>query len=555
VAEDLERWLRGEPITARRTAALRRAGKWVRRRPALAALLGVTVLAAASLLVGGLWYNTKLKAALVESRRSQARAEAISRFLIHDILEQAMPVENPRGKQLTVEEALDRAAAKIDGAFPGEPEVEASIRLTVGRVYDNLVLYEKAAPQLRKAHELLEEYLGPDHPETLEVAEALGDLLWSEGKLSEAEAGLRKTLEKCRRILGPDHPTTRSATHHLALVLRAQGRWAEGEQLARENLAAVRRAFGPEGDETLNAMDVLGQCLREEGQLDEAEGLFEQCLEIARRRSPGKPGPFGFTDSLARLRLLQCRVSEAEELFRENQKAASTALGPEHRFTLMEGDNVAVVLTAQCRLDEAEQLLRQNIAAECKTLGPQHGQTLFAVNVLAEVLQAKGSFGKAEDLLRTNLAAAQRTLGDHSHVTLRAMFDLSAVLLAQGQAAEAEPLARRCRDGRRKTLPSGHWLTALTESLLGGCLTALRRYDEAEPLLRDSYPVLKASPSVLPAQRREAAARLVRLYEAWQKQAEAARWRAEGERLAPPAEASGKGHAPEPGEARAPSRP
>jgi tetratricopeptide (TPR) repeat protein len=334
VVEDLERWLGGEPIAARRTAAWRRGVKWVRRRPAPAALLGVSVLAAASLLAGGLWYNAKLKAALVESRRSQARAEAVIRFLTHDILEQALD-EKARRKQLTVDEALDRAAEKIDGAFPGEPEVEASIRLTVGSVYDSLGLYEKAEPQLRKAHELREMSLGPDHPETLATADALGGLLWNEAKLSEAEASLRKTLEKCRRILGPDHPTTRSATFHLALVLRSQGRWAEGEQLARENLAAVRRVFGPEGEEALNAMDVLGQFLREEGQLDEAEGLFERCLEIARRRSPGKPAHFGFTDSLARVRLLQGRLFDAEQLFAENLKWARSTLGPEHRLTLL----------------------------------------------------------------------------------------------------------------------------------------------------------------------------------------------------------------------------
>jgi WD40 repeat protein len=46
VAEDLEHWLRGEPIRARPATPLERFGKWVRRRPALAALAGVVCLAA-----------------------------------------------------------------------------------------------------------------------------------------------------------------------------------------------------------------------------------------------------------------------------------------------------------------------------------------------------------------------------------------------------------------------------------------------------------------------------------------------------------------------------
>ncbi|MFN2540956.1 MAG: protein kinase [Chthoniobacterales bacterium] len=39
LAEDLERWLRHEPIVARRTGILRRTGKWVRRNPTAAALM------------------------------------------------------------------------------------------------------------------------------------------------------------------------------------------------------------------------------------------------------------------------------------------------------------------------------------------------------------------------------------------------------------------------------------------------------------------------------------------------------------------------------------
>ena len=47
LADDLERWLRGEPILARPVGVMERAMKWARRRPALAALLLSTVLGVA----------------------------------------------------------------------------------------------------------------------------------------------------------------------------------------------------------------------------------------------------------------------------------------------------------------------------------------------------------------------------------------------------------------------------------------------------------------------------------------------------------------------------
>jgi WD40 repeat protein len=48
LADDLERWLRGEPVQARRAGPVERAWKWARRRPAAAALAAVSLLAAAA---------------------------------------------------------------------------------------------------------------------------------------------------------------------------------------------------------------------------------------------------------------------------------------------------------------------------------------------------------------------------------------------------------------------------------------------------------------------------------------------------------------------------
>jgi WD40 repeat protein/tRNA A-37 threonylcarbamoyl transferase component Bud32 len=49
LADDLERWLKGEPIQARPATAVERLVKWARRRPAIAALVGVSAVAAVAL--------------------------------------------------------------------------------------------------------------------------------------------------------------------------------------------------------------------------------------------------------------------------------------------------------------------------------------------------------------------------------------------------------------------------------------------------------------------------------------------------------------------------
>ncbi|MBI3854193.1 MAG: protein kinase, partial [Planctomycetes bacterium] len=68
LAEDLERWLAGEPILARPVTTWTRGLKWARRRPAAAALLAVSLLAAALMSAGGLLFSL---------RTEQARREAV----------------------------------------------------------------------------------------------------------------------------------------------------------------------------------------------------------------------------------------------------------------------------------------------------------------------------------------------------------------------------------------------------------------------------------------------------------------------------------------------
>jgi serine/threonine-protein kinase len=59
LADDLRRFLRGESITARPAGPLERLGKWMRRRPSVAALLGASFVFTAALIGGALWLTVQ----------------------------------------------------------------------------------------------------------------------------------------------------------------------------------------------------------------------------------------------------------------------------------------------------------------------------------------------------------------------------------------------------------------------------------------------------------------------------------------------------------------
>src|SRR5262249_20199479 len=141
LAYDLGRFEAGAPIRARPVGAAERALKWARRRPALAALLGVVLLALVSLAVlsGNLAAarsdaEEKRQQAEVKERVAQQQADKATKaqaFLV-SIFQRAETDE--KGGNVTVRQLLAEAETRIGVEFAGQPELRRELADAIGRV-------------------------------------------------------------------------------------------------------------------------------------------------------------------------------------------------------------------------------------------------------------------------------------------------------------------------------------------------------------------------------------------------------------------------------------
>src|SRR5262245_17288672 len=183
---DIERHLADQPVLAGPPSVAYRARKFVRRHR-----VGVSVAAVAA--VALVVFAAMMAVQARRIARERDRAERVSSFLV-DLFRVSSPGQS-RGKEMTAREMLDRGADKIDKELADEPEVQGRLLYTIGRAYDELGQYSRAAGLFTRAVDISTRALGPDHPDTLDARNMLGVVNEHMGNYADAGRLYREVME------------------------------------------------------------------------------------------------------------------------------------------------------------------------------------------------------------------------------------------------------------------------------------------------------------------------------------------------------------------------
>ncbi len=302
-----------------------------------------------------------------------------------------------------------------------------------------------------------ERILGPEHPDTLNSVNSLGNLLSGKGDYAGAEALYRRALAGYEKALGAEHLNTLMSVNNLGVLLSDKGDYAGAEAFYRRALAGYEKALGAEHPDTLMSVNNLGTLLNDKGDYAGAEALFRRALAgYEKALGAEHPDTLSSVNNLGTLLNDKGDYAGAEALYRRALAGYEKALGAEHPDTLMSVHNLGTLLYDKGDSAGAEALYRRALAGCEKALGAEHPDTLSSVNHLGALLSDKGDSAGAEALYRRALAGQEKALGAEHPNTLSSVNNLGNLLNDKGDFAEAEALFRRALAGREKALGAEH---------------------------------------------------------------------------------------------------
>jgi tetratricopeptide (TPR) repeat protein len=439
-AEDIQRFLNHEPVSARAPSVLYLGRRWARRHRTLAVAAGVCLLAVVAGSSVAVWQA-------VRATRSEARAIANAQdadAAMRMIMESLRDFDPTKKGRAVTREDLSRELVRRVKQFSGDPVRKADMLLSLAAITRG----EETLKVLDEALALAKPVLAADDPKLWQVRFARA---WREAN--------------------HNHPE----------------RIQEGIDELRELLPWARAHFGERDFRTVRCGYELGRGLSITGRGEEALGLLAQACEDI-RRDPGvaSSGERSFF-----------RMDYAGALFQTGRKAEALAMSRENVRIMVAEHGAGFYDTGRamfrhaglCRdageLTEATEAARRALEGFLASVGPlddMYGMTLdLLLDLLRQQDDTEGQLALRRDVLR----AHDDKLGPKHGRTLQRAAEYQGTLIAAKRPDEADKLATSWLERRRT--PEGA-IPADCEQLLRphiGVLRGSAQWPRAEAALRD----------------------------------------------------------------------
>lgn len=322
LAEDLGRFLRGEPIRARPVSLAGRLYRWCKRRPLTAALVGLLLLLFTGAVVAGtlaaerdLLSTKTLSLALQLDRILQGAGGSVK---MEDVLQRYL--DRSEGPSLVkLQERIVQFYQELKDQHGSNPNVVyqlAIVKANLGSAFDSEGATADAQRELDQSLRLMEELVAR-HPQSRPYRDTLATVLFNLARVDESDAALQRRLYE--RALGVQEQLVQEAPERadyramLAETCHLLARLPREAISVNEALEYVRRGQDlREGLDVDSSMDLnnksglamlaelRGNLLQEKGEVQEGLRWLRRWREMCEELVHRSPSQVRFQVELAR---------------------------------------------------------------------------------------------------------------------------------------------------------------------------------------------------------------------------------------------------------------
>ncbi|WP_344758347.1 serine/threonine-protein kinase [Luteimonas lutimaris] len=447
LADDLRRWLDGQPVLAQKPKLGYRVRKFATRNKIGVAAGVLLALSLAGGIGATLW------------QAQQARQEAERALAARNFMAQLFEASDPdvaQGRVISARELLDQGAHQIRTAFSDTPHLRAEMLLLIGDLYRKIGETKAAAPLLRQGLELAESRRDLDL--RVQARTSLGQLHLDEERPADAVAEFETAanlLASSGRVPGARHGLL---MRDMATALAYAGQAPSAIERAEAALALARKRNA--SDEALFAyLLALGSALdlSRTGQDQRTDGLLREALALKSTDSVPPTRRIQVHLMLSSLALTRGDHDEAHAQAKQALDLASRLYTPMSYDRASILINSALVLLHMGRLDAAESELRESLAIQ-ESLAPGERTEMLAAtyNNLALALELAERDEEAAPLIARARDAASELFGQQDMRYAIATTNLGNSYRRLGRFAEAELLLEQSLALRRSLLGGAH---------------------------------------------------------------------------------------------------
>jgi tetratricopeptide (TPR) repeat protein len=318
-------------------------------------------------------------------------------------------VDHVRDSQAQIEQSIrDKRMARMK-PWPifetGFNRERALVYAKFSVVYAQNGRWEDAKRLQLAVKEFTMKVLGLRHLTTRRIHLALAGTLLYLGESNEAALLQERVVAACEEFLGPDHRETLVAKESLGESRWLQGRLSDAKKLQEEAVAGLQKQHGLDDEDTLNAIDYLGRTVSKfyrDEDIQRARDLHQTAIDGMRRvHGSDRLRTLIACENLCCVAVLAGQTDqllEAHEMMNSVLNIRKTKLGKEHGYTLHAMVNLALVKKGLGDLSGAEELILTGLPIAERNLGANHIAYLWGRHNLGLVWIQQERWDEAESL-------------------------------------------------------------------------------------------------------------------------------------------------------------